>query len=397
MSTCNFEQTNQSSDQVVDSIHPFRIEVSKVDLDDLKERLNRARLPDELPGTGWKRGVPKWYMEELSDYWKNSYDWRMHEAQLNEYPQFLTKIDGQNIHFLHIKSHEPDATPLMLIHGWPGSFVEFLDVIGPLTNPRAHGGQAADAFHLVIPSIPGFGYSIPLSEPGWTPWRMAEAFIQLMERLGYKQFGVQGGDTGAFIAPEMGHISPERIIGIHLNALLTFPSGEEGELDHLTEDEQARMTRLETFNDGYLQIQSKSPQTLAYGLNDSPIGQLAWIAEIFKRLSNTMDGLAEQSISRDRILTNVSLYWFTGTAGSSAQVYYESMHDEAAWVPKGRGTVPTGVLLSLSQDTAIRSLAEKKHNIVRWKEYKNGGHFFALEQPEQFVEDVRMFFRIVQS
>lgn len=183
------------------------------------------------------------YLKEMTDYWKNSYDWRKYETQLNEFPQFITKIDGQNIHFLHIKSPEPDATPLMLIHGWPGSFVEFLDVIDPLTNPRAHGGQAEEAFHLVIPSIPGFGYSVPLNEPGWTPGRMAEAFIHLMERLGYKQFGVQGGDTGAFIATEMGHISPERIIGIHLNAFFTFPSGEEGELDNLTEDEQTRMTR----------------------------------------------------------------------------------------------------------------------------------------------------------
>ncbi|MBD1379456.1 epoxide hydrolase [Bacillus sp. IB182487] len=397
MTALNHEQERQTSKQEDDSIQPFRIEVSKIDIDDLKERLRRTRWPDELPGTGWERGVPKHYLEELTDYWKNNYDWRKHEAQLNEFPQFTTKIDGQNIHFLHIKSPEPNATPLMLIHGWPGSFVEFIDVIGPLTNPVVHGGKAADAFHLVIPSIPGFGYSVPLSEPGWTPGRIAEAFIQLMDRLGYKQFGVQGGDTGAFIAPEMGHNSPERIIGLHLNALLTFPSGEEGELEKLTEDEQIRMTRLETFNDGYLQIQSKSPQTLAYGLHDSPIGQLAWIVEIFKKWSDPMDGLPEESINRDRILTNISLYWFTGTAGSSAQVYYESMHDESAWVPKGRGTVPTGVLLSLSHDTAIKRLAEKDHNLVHWKEYEQGGHFFALEQPELFAEDVRLFFRNIQS
>lgn len=397
MSNFNNEQAKYTSKQASDSIQPFRIEVSKVDLDDLKERLGRIRWPEELAGTGWERGIPKSYLKELADYWKNSYNWRRHEARLNEFPQFITKINGQNIHFLHIKSPEPDATPLMLIHGWPGSFVEFLDVIDPLTNPQSHGGQAADAFHLVIPSIPGFGYSIPLSEPGWTPSRMAKAFIHLMDGLGYQKFGVHGGDTGAFIAPEMGHLVPERIMGLHLNALLTFPSGEEGELDNLTEDEQTRMTRLETFNDGYLQIQSKSPQTLAYGLHDSPIGQLAWIVEIFKKWTDPMDGLPEESIDRDRMLTNVSLFWFTGTAGSSAQVYYESMHDESAWIPKGRGTIPTGVLLSLSHDTAIKRLAEKDHNVVHWNEYEQGGHFFALEQPELFAEDVRMFFRQVQS
>lgn len=397
MTGFNHEQERLATKQESIAIRPFEIKVSESEIDDLKERLGRTRWPDELPGTGWERGAPKDYLKELVDYWINSYDWRKYEAQLNQFPQFITHIDGQDIHFLHVQSPEPQATPLMLIHGWPGSFVEFLDVIDLLTNPRIYGGDASDAFHLVIPSIPGFGYSVPLSEPGWTPGRIANAFIQLMDRLGYKQFGVQGGDTGAFIAPEMGHLAPESIIGLHLNALLTFPSGEEGELDNLTEDEQTRMTRLEMFNDGYLQIQSKSPQTLAYGLHDSPIGQLAWIVEIFKKWSDPIDGLPEESINRDRMLTNVSLYWFTGTAGSSAQVYYESMHDQSAWIPKGRGTVPTGVLLSLSHDTSIRCLAEKDHNVVQWNEYEQGGHFFALEQPELFVEDVRMFFRRVRS
>lgn len=310
-----------------------------------------------------------------------------------EPPQFITKIDGQNIHFIHVKSPEPNATPLMLIHGWPGSFVEFLDVVEPLTNPNAHGKNSEEAFHLVIPSIPGFGYSTPLNEPGWTPGRIGAAFIQLMDQLGYEKFGVQGGDTGAFIAPEMGHLSPEKIIGLHLNALITFSSDEEEELDNLTEDEQLRLTKLETVNDGYMQIQSKSPQTLAYGLHDSPIGQLAWIIEIFKKWTDPADGLPEQSINLDRILTNIGLYWFTGTSGSSAQVYYESMHDESAWIPKERGTVPTGVLLSRSHDTAIRKFAEKDHHIIHWKEYDQGGHFFALEKPDLFVQDVRTFFR----
>jgi epoxide hydrolase len=393
MTSFNQEQAQQASHRENDAIQPFRIEVPQADLDHLQDRLGNTRWPEKLPGIGWERGVPSSYLQELTEYWQHHYDWRKHEAWLNEFPQYTTNIDGQNIHFLHIKSPQADATPLMLIHGWPGSFIEFLDVIGPLTNPSAHGEEDGQAFHLVIPSVPGFGFSVPLSEPGWTPGRISPVFIELMCRIGYEEFGVQGGDTGAFIAPEMGHLVPELISGIHLNAFLTFPSGEEGELDDLTAQEQARLERFESFNDGYLQIQSKSPQTLAYGLHDSPVGQLAWIIEIFKKWTDPEDALPEKAINRDRMLTNVSLYWFSGTAGTSAQIYYESMHDESAWIPKGRGTVPTGVLLSLSHDTAIRSLAEKDHNIVHWTECEQGGHFFAMEQPQRFAEDVRLFFR----
>lgn len=372
-------------------IRPFRIEVAQEAIDDLKERLVRSRMP-ELPYDDWERGVPHAYLKELKEYWQYQYDWREHEDRLNAFPQFVTTIEGQNIHFLHVVSPEPNAVPLMLIHGWPGSFIEFLDVIEPLTNPRAHGGDHDHAYHLVIPSIPGFGYSVPLNEPGWTPSRIAQAFIQLMDRLGYERFGIQGGDTGTFIAPEIGRSVPDRLIGIHMNALMTFPSGEEGELDGLTEEEQGRLRRLDNFNDGYLQIQSKSPQTLAYALHDSPVGQLAWIAEIFKKWTNPTEALPEASVDRDRMLTNISLYWFSGTAGSSAQIYYESMNDPMAWVPKDRGTVPTGVLVSRSHDTTIRRLAEKDHLIVHWTECSEGGHFYAMEQPRRFVDDIRKFF-----
>lgn len=375
-----------------EQIRRFRIDVTQEELDDMKERLDRSRYP-ELPDTGWDRGVPLSYLKELKEYWQHEYDWREHESRLNQYPQYITAINGQNIHFLHILSPEPGAKPLMLIHGWPGSFIEFLDVIGPLSNPSSYGGQAGDAYHLIIPSIPGFGFSAPLNEPGWTPARMAEAFLQLMNRLGYERFGVQGGDSGAFIAPEMGRQAPERLIGIHLNALLTFPSGEEGELDALTEEERQRVARMEGFNDGYLQIQSKSPYTLAYSLHDSPVGQLAWMAEIFKKWTGAEESLPEASIDRDRMLTNISLYWFSGTAGSSAQIYYESMNDPMAWVPKERGTVPTGVLVSTAHDTAVRRFAEREHSIAHWTEAPEGGHFFAMEQPTRFVEDVRQFFR----
>ncbi|GIP32811.1 epoxide hydrolase family protein [Paenibacillus sp. J2TS4] len=392
----NHEQPSQSQ-QIGDLIQPFLIDVSEEKLDDLKERLARVRWPEQLPDPEWERGAPLSYVKELADYWLHHYDWRVHEQQLNKLPHFLTNIEGQNIHFIHVKSPEEDATPLMLLHGWPGSFIEFLDTIDCLTNPRAHGKEADDAFHLVIPSIPGFGFSAPLTAPGWTPGRMAEVMVQLMDRLGYERYGVQGGDSGAFIAPEMGHLAPERIIGIHLNAFITFPSGEAHELDGLSEEEEGRLARLETFNDGYMQIQSKSPHTLAYGLHDSPTGQLAWIMEIFKKWTNPTEHLPEEIIDRDRLLTNVSLYWFSGTAGSSAQIYYESVHDESAWAPKEKGTVPTGVLVSLSHDTTIRRLAEKDHHIVHWSECSEGGHFYAMEQPERYAEEVRLFFRGLTS
>ncbi|WP_214626440.1 epoxide hydrolase family protein [Paenibacillus agaridevorans] len=375
-----------------EAIRPYRIEVSQAELADLKERLARSRYP-ELPETGWERGVPVSYLRELASYWQHEFDWRAQESALNDLPHYMTTIDGQNVHFLHIQSPEPDAKPLLLLHGWPGSFVEFLDVIGPLSNPSAHGGDPSDAYHLVIPSIPGFGFSAPLAETGWTPGRIAEALLQLMERIGYDRFCVQGGDTGAFIAPELGHLAPERLIGIHMNALLTFPSGEEGELEALTEEERQRLASMESFNDGYLQIQSKSPYTLAYGLTDSPVGQLAWIVEMFKSLTAPAEELPEVSVDRDRMLMNVSIYWFSGTAGSSAQIYYESMNDPMAWVPKGRGSVATGVLVSESHDATVRALAEKAHNITHWTESLEGGHFFAMEQPARFVEDVRQFFR----
>lgn len=378
-------------------IRPFHIEIPQSNIDDLHERLARTRWSDELPGVGWDRGVPVGYLKELAEYWHQSYDWREHEARINEIPQFTTLIDGQTIHFLHVKSPETNATPLMLIHGWPGSFVEFLDIIGPLTNPRVHGGNPENAFHLVIPSIPGFGFSMPLSGPGWTTGRVALAFTQLMARLGYDQYGVQGGDTGAFIAPEMGQQDPDHIMGIHVNSLLTFPIGAEGEMEELSEVDQHRYALMEGFNDGYLQIQSLRPQTLAYGLHDSPIGQLAWIVEKFKELTDPNDGLPEDSIDRDLMLTNISLYWFNETAGSSAQIYYEAKHDYSAWAPKVRGTIPTGVLFSLSNDVTIRSFAERDHNIVRWTEFEQGGHFFSMEQPTLFVQDVREFFQDIQK
>ena len=377
-------------------IRPFRIDIPQADIDDLHQRLDRTRWPSELAGIGWSRGVPVDYLKGLVEFWRTGYDWRAHEARLNAYPQFTTEIDGQSIHFLHVESPEPNATPLMLIHGWPGSFLEFIELIGPLTDPVAHGGDPADAFHLVIPSVPGFGFSTPLSEAGWTHGRIAKAFTELMARLSYDRYGVQGGDVGAFEAPLMGQLDPEHIVGVHVNALVTFPSSDPAEMEGLTEAEQERLARFRNFEQdmsGYMAIQGTRPQTVAYGLADSPAGQLAWIVEKFKEWTDPAAALPEDAVNRDQLLTNVSIYWFTNTAGSSANLYYETYHDPSLFAPRERGTVPTGVAVSTTQDIAIRRLAERDHNIVHWSEFDRGGHFAAMENPEFLVEDVRAFFR----
>jgi epoxide hydrolase len=377
-------------------IRPFRVEVPQADLDDLDQRLARARWPVEPAGVGWSRGVPVGYLKGLAEYWRTGYDWRRQEARLNQHPQFITTIDGATLHFLHVRSPQPAATPLLLIHGWPGSIVEFLDLIGPLTDPAAHGGDPADAFHLVIPSLPGFGLSGPLADTGWSYQRMAGALVELMARLGYERYGVQGGDIGAFVAPVVGRLAPDRVVGVHVNALITFPSGDPAELADLTEAEQQRMARMRHFQEdmqGYSAIQSTRPQTLAYGLTDSPMGQLAWIVEKFKEWTDPAAELPEDAVDRDHLLTNVNLYWFTATAGSSANYYYEVAHDPTLWQPRERGTVPTGVAVSLTQDVAVRRLAERDHNVVHWSEFDRGGHFAAMENPEFLVGDVRAFFR----
>jgi pimeloyl-ACP methyl ester carboxylesterase len=378
-------------------ILPFRIDVPQADLDDLRERLARTRWPDELPGVGWSRGVPLGYLQQLADYWRSGYDWRAQEARLNRFPQFTTTIDGTGVHFLHVRSPEPDALPLILTHGWPGSVVEFLDVIGPLADPRAHGGDPADAFHLVIPSIPGYGFSGPTHQAGWTTDRVAAAWKELMARLGYQRYGAQGGDWGAFIAPELGRIDPEHVVGVHVNAA-TFgfipfgPVGEE-ELATFTDAEKARLDRLNRFlseMNGYFQISATRPQTLAYGLTDSPVGQLAWIVEKFKEWTDSSAELPEDAVDRDHLLTNVMLYWLTGTAGSSARLYYENLH-AAAW-GKQPSPTPVGVAVFV-EDVAIRRYAEQGNNIVHWSEFDRGGHFAAMEAPDLLVGDVREFFR----
>ncbi|WP_067485759.1 epoxide hydrolase family protein [Actinomadura hibisca] len=377
-------------------IRPFRLHVPQADLDDLHRRIAATRWNPQIPGTGWERGIPADYLRELAEYWRTGYDWRAHEAALNELPQFVTEIDGQNVHFLHVRSRHEDALPLLLSHGWPGSIVEFLKMIGPLTDPE----DPADAFHLVIPSLPGFGLSGPVTEPGWTTGRVARAFTGLMDRLGYGRYGVQGGDFGAFVAPEMGRVAEGKVVGVHVNAASVgfIPFGEVGEEEaaSLSEFERGSLARLRDYMDdgnGYFQIMATRPQTLGYGLNDSPVGQLAWIAEKFKEWTFPTAELPEKAIDRDQMLTNVMLYWITGTIGSSAHLYWESMHG-GDW-PHERAATPTGVAV-FADDVAIRRYAEHANTITRWTEFDRGGHFAAMEVPDLLTEDVRAFFRTVR-
>jgi len=375
------------------AIRPFRIQIPQTDLDDLNRRLDHTRWPDELPGVGWTYGVPVSYLMGLAEYWRTSYDWRTFESKLNEFPQFTTTIDGQDVHFLHVRSPEPEALPLIITHGWPGSIVEFMNIIGPLTDPVAHGGDPADAFHVIAPSMPGFGFSGPTRETGWDMSRIARAWAELMRRLGYERYGAQGGDTGAVISPMLGDIDSEHVVGVHVNGSLGFPTGDPAELAGLNETELARlagMQRQMQDGAGYAIIQSTRPQTLGFGLADSPVGQLAWIVEKFKEWTDPVFELPEEAVDRDQLLTNVSVYWLTGTATSSARLYKEG---QASWGQQAqRSEVPSGVAV-FPGDVGIRSIAERDHNVVHWSEFERGGHFPAMEVPDLLVGDVRMFFR----
>ncbi|WP_373282363.1 epoxide hydrolase family protein [Microtetraspora niveoalba] len=372
-------------------IRPFRIDIPQADLDDLRARVAAARWPDEIPGTGWSYGVPLARVRELAGYWTTGYDWRAHEAALNAFPQFTTTIDGQNVHFLHVRSPEPGALPLVLTHGWPGSVAEFLHVIGPLADPRAHGGDPADAFHVVVPSIPGYGFSGPTTATGWDVPRVARAWAELMRRLGYQRYGAQGGDWGARISPELARTAPDHVAGLHVNAFFALPSGDPAETDGLTDAERARLAgvaRWQGERSGYAAIQSTRQQTLAYALLDSPVGQLAWNLEWFDGYGEDVGG-----VDRDAILTNVTLYWLTRTAGSAARLYKEAA---ASWGRRSEHCpVPTGMAV-FPGDSTVRAFAEREHAVVHWTEFDRGGHFAALQAPDLLVGDVRAFFRRVR-
>jgi pimeloyl-ACP methyl ester carboxylesterase len=370
------------------AITPFRISVPESAIADLKARLSQTRWP--TPTTSdYSRGQPVEFIQELCEQWLRRYDWRTHEAELNAYPQFMTTIDGQPIHFLHIKSKVPGAFPLILSHGWPGTFVEFLDLIGPLTDPATHGLDASLAFDLVIPSLPGFGFSTPLVSAGWDTIKIAQAWDVLMKRLGYAHYGAHGGDFGAGVGRELGILAPAGLIGTHMLQIFAFPQGEPGEMDKLTPFEMEGMAILEDYgrHDGYLQIQSKRPATLAFGLVDSPVAQLAWISELWFGF----DGANRDSVDRNRFLTHTSIYWFTATGGSAANIYFEGEQSGAGFRELQNST-PTGVSVFPYDYRSVRSFSERSNNIVHWTEMPRGGHFAASDAPDLLVADLRKFF-----
>ena len=366
-------------------IRPFEVRVPDAELDDLQERLARVRWPDELPDASWDYGVPLGYVQELVEYWRTGYDWRAHERRINAHPQFVTTIDGQPVHFVHVRSPEPDALPLIATHGWPMSVVEYLDMVAPLTDPRAHGGDPADAFHLVLPSIPGVGFAGPTHEQGWAIPRVARAWAELMARLGYTRYGAHGNDAGSLISPEIGRHDPEHVVGVHVTQIFSFPSGDPAELVDLSADDQAALTFLEGFSNSgglaYNQYQSAQPQTLAYSLQDSPAGWLAWITQLFR-----------DTVDRDYILTNAAIYWLTRTIGSSIRFYYENAHTSER--PTEPTTAPIGVAMFALDFKSFRRFAERDHaNIVHWKAYDRGSHFAPHDAPDLLIDDLREFFR----
>jgi len=372
-------------------IIPFRIEIPEADLEDLRERLRRTRWPENETVDDWSQGIPLSYTRALCDYWLNQYDWRACEASLNAFPQFRTEIDGLPIHFLHVRSPQADALPLVMTHGWPGSIVEFRKVIGPLTDPVAHGGAAADAFHLVCPSLPGFGFSGKPASPGWGIEHIADAWDELMVRLGHPRYGAQGGDWGSGVTTQLGIRHAGHVVGIHLNMVGARP--DPATMNDLTDQEKDALAAMKHYQDtdsGYSKQQSTRPQTLGYGLVDSPAGLCAWIVEKFWSWTDA-DGDPANVLTRDEMLDDVMLYWLPGTGASSARLYWESFAKLLG------GTVPIPVGCSIFPKEIVRPSrrwAEKAYPDLRyWNEPAKGGHFAAFEQPAIFVDEVRAAFR----
>jgi pimeloyl-ACP methyl ester carboxylesterase len=386
---------------MADEVTDFRLEVPEEDLDDLRERLRRARWPETETVPDWSQGVPLAYLQDLCRYWAEEYDWRRAEARLNALAQLRTTIDGLSIHFLHVRSPSPDALPLVLTHGWPGSIVEFLDVLGPLSDPVAHGGDAADAFHLVCPSLPGYGFSDKPAAPGWGIERIADAWIALMDRLGYARYGAAGGDWGTSVSTCIAQQAPARVAGIHLLPPLAPPDPET--LDDLTDRERAALAALEhsaEWDSGYSTEHATRPQTIGYALTDSPVALCAWIVEKFWAWTDG-GGDPEGALTRDQLLDNLMLYWLPATGASSARLYWESIRRVNEWIS---GTVddvvttPTGCSIFAHElQRPSRRWAERRFpNIGHWNELDRGGHFAAFEQPELFVDELRAFFRLVR-
>ncbi|WP_194815230.1 epoxide hydrolase family protein [Nocardia sp. XZ_19_385] len=373
------------------SIRTFRIDIPQADLDDLHDRLARTRWAAQLPGNPSDRGVPVEYLKELAEYWRTEFDWRAQEAALNELPQFVTEIEGLDVHFVHVRSPEPDALPLLLTHGWPNTFVEFTKTVGLLADPRAHGLDSAQAFHVVIPSVPGFAFSEGPREEGMTIKRVARMWVELMARLGYERYGTQGGDLGAYVAPEMAIAAPERVVGVHLDGGIGMPT--EADVPTMSADERAEWDMMQQWMSGgvnHHEVLKAAPQTFAQAWTDSPVGLLAWLMRKFDEFTPLADK-AEDVMDRDHLLTNISLYWFTNTVASSSWPMYEGLGKAGGFEwPSGQKLVPTGTYGGGS--ALMRRLAEQDNDIVHWPEGNTGNHFVAMEVPEMHAADIRAFF-----
>jgi pimeloyl-ACP methyl ester carboxylesterase len=375
------------------NIRPFRIAIPQKELKDLQDRIKRTRWPDEIPGQGWKRGIPLEYTKNLAEHWRTKYDWREQEGKLNKYPQFIAEVNAQPIHFLHVRSSEPNAIPLLLCHGYPSSFVEFVPMINSLVNSDGSGPGAEQAFHVVIPSLPGFGFSTPVPSTGWEINQTANALDQIMSQLGYENYGIHGGDAGAGICAQLCIQAGERIIG---SLIPTDPGAIATEYTpptpHLNDEEkkrheQLKAARREDF--GYIQIQSTRPQTMAYSLTDSPVGQMAWIVEKFKEWTNPAKELPEDAVDIDQLLTNVSIYWFGRGGAGAAHFLYEASHASPSWGETHNR--PQGFVV-FGHEPLVRRILDPEQKLAYWNEHERGGHFPAMETPDLLVGDIRTFF-----
>jgi pimeloyl-ACP methyl ester carboxylesterase len=372
-------------------IKPFKIQIPDSDLEDLKRRLERTRWPNELFDAGEDYGLTVDYLKPLFDYWKDGYNWRPVEAELNRLPQFITEIDGEDIYFVHVISKEPDATPIILTHGWPTTFVEYTSIIDRMINPTAHGGKSEDAFHVVIPSLPGFGFSENVKTRGWNRFRTAKAWSELMKRLGYTRYIAVGNDLGSNVSPEVGRIDPEHVLGVHVTQIFSFPSGDPREFEELSPEEKKALEVLQDFSQNlsaYSQVHATKPRNIGYALADSPLGLLAWNCHL---LSTGGD-----LVSKEFIITNVMIYWLTNTAASAARFYYEDAH--VPEVPEGPTTVPIALANFAGDFQSFKTFAKRDHkNIVSWNVYDEGGHFPTEMTPDLYVEDLRQFAGMVRQ
>lgn len=376
-------------------VEPFTVAVPDDVLADLRERLSRARFPSQIEGTGWDYGTDLGYMRELVDYWLEGFDWRAQEAYLNRMPQFRADVDGKRVHFVHARAAREDALPLVVTHGWPGSILEFHKILEPLTHPERHGGDPADAFHVVCPSMTGYAWSDPWPEPGCDVKLVAERQVALMEGLGYARYGVQGGDWGGTVSPCMALAAPEAVVGVHVN-LCVAPSTydrEEAAAHGVLPGPSAITREYNREQKGYAMIQGLKPDQLAYALNDSPLGLAAWVVQCFHMWGDLADGDIESRFTKDELLTNIMIYWVTQSMPSAMRLYRESMRSRRFGPPEAFVSTPTGVAMFRDVSRPKREWAEQSYNIVHWTDMPSGGHFAALEEPERLVEDVRAFFR----